>query len=216
MLDKSCPFCMSYPSAHWNDDETMYILECPNCNKRGITIKCEHKNPNEAHNLWNTRVYDTYIFKNIDIIKDLINEEHGLCIKSEEHQEVFDVLRMDDKNDGYFIMPNLDIVECQDGHVKELLHYLNIYTENTTYTEVSDICLNIGVVRISVMTGCLMVAIPSKYKRKQIDKLIELLCQKRFSNIKTYYFYHLLNKDKDEYEQFNNLNDLIMRIEKVK
>lgn len=215
MLDKRCPFCMSYPSAHWNDDETMYILECPNCNKQGITIKCEHKNPNKAHNLWNTRFYDTYIFKNIDIIKDLVNEEQGLCINSKEHQTVFETLRMDNKNDGYFIMPNLDIIECQDGHTKHLLQYLNIYTENHSFTDAS-ICIKLGIIRISVMSGCLMVAIPLKYTKKQLNKTIELLCTKAFNNIKTYYFYHLLDDGKENYNEYNNLNDLIMRIENIK
>jgi hypothetical protein len=215
MLDKNCPFCMSYPIAHWNEDETIYILECPNCSKNGITIKCEHKNPNEAHNLWNNRLYDNYIINNIDDIKKIITEEQGLGV-SDEHQEIFDVLRLDNKNDGYFIMPNLDIIECQDGHVKELLHYLNIFTENNLFTDVSTICLNIGVIRVSVMTGCLMVAIPIKYKRKQIDKLVELLCKTQFNNLKTYYFYQLLSKDNEIYEQFNQLNEIIMKIEEIK
>lgn len=215
MLDKRCPFCMSSPSSHWNDDETIYIMECENCKSKGITIKCEDKDPKKAQLLWNTRAYDCYIMKNIDIIKEVLNEDYVFFSKPEEHQEIIDVLRLDDKNDGYFIMPNLDILVCEDGHVKKLLQYLNIYTENSDFTEVSDICLKIGVIRISVMSDCLMVAIPQKYKRAQIDKTIEVLCQKNLKTLKSYYFYQLC-QDTNKYEQYNNLNELIIKLEEVR
>ena len=215
MLDKRCPFCMSTPVSHWNCDNSLYIYECPECSKKGITIRIENPNPEIAKQLWNERAYDEYIFNNANSIKEIITSESGLNIKSQEHQEIFDTLRMDTKNEGYFIMPNLDVINCVDGHTTELLRYLNIYNEIPSFTD-ADICLKFGVLRISIMSGCLMVAIPMKFKRKQLDKAIEIICQTKYSSLNNYYFYQLVNNDKDEYISYNNINDLIMRIENVK
>jgi len=214
MLDKRCPFCLSLPDSHWNDSKTMYIFECPKCLERGIIIKVENKNPEIAQQLWNERAYDNYIKENIDTIQNIIKNESGLNIKN-EHQEIFDVLQLDNKNEGYFIMPNLDVINCFDGHTKELLRYLNIYCDIPTFTD-ADVVLKFGVLRISIMSGCLMVAIPKRFKKKQLDKAIEIICQEKYSNLKNYYFYRLINNDNDEYESYNNINDLILRIEDVK
>jgi len=214
MLDKKCPFCLSEPYIHWNEDESLFVLECPKCKEKGITIKVEDKSPMVAHQLWNDRAYDNYIKENIETIEDIIVNESGLNIKN-EHQEVFDTLRLDDKNEGYFVMPNLDVINCNDGHTKELLRYLNIYSEVPSFTD-ADIVLKFGVLRISIMSGCLMVAIPKRFKKKQLDKAIEIICQQKYSNLNNYYFYRLVNNDKEEYMSYNNINDLILRIEDVK
>lgn len=215
MINKKCPFCLSDPISHWNNDNSLYIIECPTCSKKGITIKIENQDSLEAQKLWNNREYDNYIYNNIDSIKEILTEESGLNIKSEEHQKIFDTLRLDNKNEGYFIMPNLDVINCNDDHTKELLKYLNIYSETTSFTD-ADICLKFGVLRISIMSGCLMVAIPKKYKREQLHKAIEIICQTKYSNLNNYYFYRLINNDDEEYISYNNINDLIMRIEDVK
>lgn len=212
MLDKKCPFCMSDPIFYWND--LNFTIECPKCKEKGITIKIENKSPMVAHQLWNDRAYDNYIKENIETIEDIIVNESGLNIK-DEHQEVFDTLRLDDKNEGYFVMPNLDVINCNDGHTKELLRYLNIYSEVPSFTD-ADIVLKFGVLRISIMSGCLMVAIPKRFKRKQLDKAIEIICQQKYSNLNNYYYYRLVNNDKEEYMSYNNINDLILRIEDVK
>ena len=212
MNDKKCPFCLSEPYSYWND--LNFIIECPKCKEKVITIKIENKSPMDAHQLWNDRAYDNYIKENIDTIQDIIVNESGLNIKT-EHQEVFDTLRLDDKNEGYFVMPNLDVINCYDGHTKELLRYLNIYCDIPTFTD-ADIVLKFGVLRISIMSGCLMVAIPKRFKKKQLDKAIEIICQQKYSNLNNYYYYRLVNNDKEEYMSYNNINDLILRIEDVK
>lgn len=214
MLDKRCPFCLSEPYSHWNDDESLFVIECPKCKEKGITVKIENKSPLIAHQLWNDRAYDNYIKENIGAIQDILVNESGLNIK-DEHQEVFDTLRLDDKNEGYFIMPNLDVINCYDGHTKELLRYLNIYCDIPSFTD-ADVVLKFGVLRISIMSGCLMVAIPKRFKRKQLDKAIEIICQQKYSNLNNYYYYRLVNNDKEEYMSYNNINDLILRIEDVK
>lgn len=214
MLDKRCPFCMSYPDSYKDDKTSLYVKECKKCLQKGITIKVQGETLEIVSDLWNNREYDNYIYKNIKEIKNIYNEGFFKSNSKKEH-EILDTLRLSNINEGHFVMPNLDVLVCKDNHINEILRYLNIETDKNILTD-SSICLKFGIVKISMMSGELMVCIPNNIKKKQIDKILEIICNKKYFNLNSYYFYRLVNKNEEECCEYKTLNDLILKIESIK
>lgn len=212
MLNKRCPFCLNSPIFYNLDNK--YIIECSKCKKNNIIVKVIGDSEKEVLSKWNNREYDKYIKENSNNIKSILSSYNdGFLIKNDLDQNIIDVLRLNKDNIGIFIMPDLTIIKCNTGHATELLKYLDIDTEVDKITD-ADICLNLGIIRITIQESYLMVAIPNSYNKKQMSKLVDILMTEKFFNIKKYYLYEnkkteLLNNCRE----FNNINDLILGLE---
>ena len=209
MLTNRCPFCGNLPNETFVND--IYVIECLSCKKKGIQIRVENSIKDEAKLLWNTRYIDTYISENkTQVLAHIEDYLTGKVLKD----DITEILNLNKRHIGYFILDNGSILNCKDNHIKELLKYLGIETDNTELNDAS-ICQDFKVTRISIYDNVLLIALPKIYNRLQIAKCFEII-EKEEALLKTSIIRFEINYfKKDNYHLYstNNINDFLLKLD---
>ena len=204
---------MSLPNYYEKDGK--WTIECPNCLKNNIIVRIETDNKKLTEDLWNNRAYDKYIYDNIDNLYDILKNQNIMTLKNEDCEKIFDTLRLENINEGCFVTPNGDIINCNHNHIFALYEYLDLDPEYSPRDWDPTLCLKFNLARLSIFTNILAIDIPEKYKKIQIDVLIKLLCENKYKNINKFYLQIKNNNDTKQIE-YNNINDLILQLDKLK
>lgn len=209
MLTNRCPFCGNLPNETFVNG--IYIIECLSCKQKGIQIRVENSIKDEAKLLWNTRYIDTYINENkTQVLAHIEDYLTGKVLKD----DITEILNLNKRHIGYFILDNGSILNCKDNHIKELLKYLGIETDNSELNDAS-ICQDFKVIRISIYDNVLLIALPKIYNRLQIAKCFEII-EKEEALLKTSIIRFEINYfKKDNYHLYstNNINDFLLKLD---
>lgn len=209
MLTNRCPFCGNLPNETFVNG--IYIIECLSCKQKGIQIRVENSIKDEAKLLWNTRYIDTYISENkTQVLAHIEDYLTGKVLKD----DITEILNLNKRHIGYFILNNGLILNCKDNHIKELLKYLGIETDNNELNDAS-ICQDFKVTRISIYDNVLLIALPKIYNRLQIVKCFEVI-EKENTLLKASIIRFEINYfKKDNYCLYstNNINDFLLKLD---
>lgn len=180
MFFKNCPFCDESVKERYDVVKRKFIIECNNCKKNNLTIIAEADNLEELQNIWNLRI--TKINDDITIGKE---------------------------NYGYLIIYNGDIIKCDNSHPEEILHYLGIDT-NYKHFDYESACRKIGILRVSHHCGCVMLDIPNKITKIQIDKCIEIMY-----NYVDCVNFNIYLENKSKMISLSSINECILYLDKL-
>ena len=122
----------------------------------------------------------------------------------------FDMYSIGKSEYGYLIMPNGDVIKCNEPHPREILNYLGIFNEFNDF-DYENICKKIGILRICEHMNCIMIDIPFNVKKEQIDKCISLL-----HNYENYNNFHIYKSENEKMVDINSLNDCILELDAIK
>ncbi len=223
MFKKKCPFCFQEVQEYWDDGK--YIIECQECSKKGIIVKVISNSQEEAVSLWNTRVFDnhllnnpTYVLNEISIFNDLIKKCNNKSIIMQK-QEVDSVLNnfvfsFNRSEYGYLILPNASYIKCDESHVEELLKLLGIETNREIPELDESIYMKLGIIRVCNHNNCLMVVLPFKITKKQVDCIFNLISTTNIGKINSYCVYEDREKDYT-ITTFNDLSEMMLYLDKV-
>lgn len=223
MFKKKCPFCFEEVKEYW--DNGKYIIECQECQKKGIIVKVISNSQEEAISLWNTRVFDNHLLNNpeyaineISIFNEIIKKcnSGSYVFKKQEFNKdlnnfVFDFNRVDY---GYLILPDASYVKCSESHPEELLKLLGIETNNEIPELDESIYMKLGIIRLCNHDNCLMVVLPYKVSKKQIDCVFNLISSANIGKINSYCVYEDREQDYT-ITTFINLNEMMLYLDKV-
>lgn len=180
MFFKNCPFCNKAVKERYDNVTNRYVLECENCKKKNITIKIENNSLEELQKLWNLRITS-------------INDDKVIG----------------KTNYGYLIIYNGDILECNDSHPEEILNYLGINSDYNTFNY-EEICRKIGILRVSHHCGCVMLDMPNKITKIQIDKCIEIMY-----NYVDCVNFNIYLENKSKMISLSSINECILYLDKL-
>lgn len=110
-------------------------------------------------------------------------------------------------NYGYLLMPNGDVVKCDDSHPEELLAYLDIYNDYEEF-DYEELCMTSGIIRVSEHCNCLSIDLPNITNKTQSDKLFEVL--NNYIGIKKF-----IVKYKEVVTEINSISDLMLYLDKL-
>lgn len=181
----------------------MYLKPCPFCNSEPDF----HFDNNE----------EIYIIS----CKQCKKEGLIINIKGKDKFKIRDIwnkrnIQKEENNDksfyGYLIMPDNTIIECIDSHPEELLIYCGI-EKNDGEFDCEELCIELGIIRICIHNNCLFVVMPKKYKKSQIDNLLQLIMKDFNQIINSYCIYEY--KQEEKVTEFKTLNELILYIDGI-
>lgn len=224
---KKCPVCRKDCTLY--KDNNLYILECPNCKKNGLTIRIENKNYDDLIKIWNNREADNFLMKYPRESITFIELLNGKQIDSDKVKEIlkdFDYKKIEldvSSTLGYIEDLEGNIYSCTRSHIETLLSSLGIemtidYNQTSFDAIIQTVFTKRGYIKISTQAKCMMLEINyEKVNKKQIDSLIKFLSEdpKRFKDIKVYYIDLFDDEENCKIEVFYTLNDLILFLDKL-
>ena len=226
MFFKNCPFCNENVDYVYNSDDKLYTIKCDGCSKNGIIVSISHSDLTELQNKWNKRVFDDvllndteYSIKMLSFFNGTLKNKEDISIfRTDKYHKEFDSFNISEDIFGYMVMPNGDVIICDDEHSKELLKYLGIDDELNT-DEIISIAVSCGIIRISKQAKCLMFdLVPNKINKAQITSLIKFLVENsdKLNYIKTFCVYKNGGTCARDIEVLDTLNDLILYLDGIK
>lgn len=208
MFLKKCPFCNQPAESMYEKSD--YVISCKSCKNKGIDVKVVSKTMKEAQNLWNTRVFDEQLLKNpedtIRVLQICSNGDKQDCDLDID----FDPYELSKFGYGYLITED-SIIECDDSHREELLKYFGMESDNIDF-DYESACIECGIIRICLEDNCLMVVLPKKYNKKQIDMVMEVLYNKEISNRRMFVYENMFGEEK--ITEMKTLNELLLYIDR--
>ncbi len=180
---KSCPFCDCIPKLQFNTCNNKYYLQCDNCSKYGIILRCEQDTIEDTVRIWNKRWFDDKLlldkgeyqkfidayYYNQKIISNPDKRDRKLevklCLTSE--------WQGNQENYGCLIFEDGEIVSCDlYGHPEILMQRYNIMGDSADFDHVK-FCAEHKIVRITIYNSYLSIDIPLEYTKKQINAIFE-------------------------------------------
>ena len=223
MFKKKCPFCFEEVKEYW--DNNQYIIECQECLKKGLIVKSFADTKEDALSLWNTRVFDNHLLNNAEYVLNelkIFNEfmksgygEHTILKNNYIYSSLLNIILDINRVDyGFLVLPNATYIKCDDSHVEELMNYLGIETDKDIPELDEKIYMNLGIIRICNHDNCLMIVLPKRITKKQIDCVLNLISTQNNGKINSYCIYKDRENDYDLIS-FKDFNELYMYLDKV-
>lgn len=229
MFLKNCPFCNNNVEYVPQEDGT-YLMECPTCKEKGITISLKEKNLDKLQKLWNKRAFDDILLDNPIYGLTMLAFYNGNLVNKEKIHEIkhtyithnYETFNTTEDVFGYLLMPNNEVITCDDEHSIELMRFLGIdmfedNIEKFDNERIIKCAINGGVIRISKQAKCLMIDMsPEKVSYNQISKLMVLLANTEFKSMKSFCVYLNGAKTVSDIHTFKDLNELLLFLDGIK
>ena len=229
MYFKNCPICNSVVDYTYDSGKSLYIMHCPKCQEKGLTIKIEHSDINYIQKVWNDREFDNILLEDPEFSIKLLSFYNGTLkipsdihmLKNDTTHQGFESFSSSENIFGYLITLNGEVIICNKEHCEELMKYLGFDVSNIELSndDIMKVAINYGFIRISVQSKCLMIdLVPMKVDKKQITCLIDFLVENvdKLKCIQTFCVYTNNGVQKEDINVFNTLNDVILYLDKVK
>lgn len=229
MSFKKCPFCNN--PIEYKIKNNLYSICCDYCKSKGINLLVSAKTLDELKELWNNRTFDDILLDDPEYSIKLLsflsgkqqNPQDIVNIESDEKYKKYDSIMNSNDIFGYIVLTNGDIVICDEEHTLELIKYVGfdidcIDKENIDNDEILKMFVENGMIRVSKQMRCLMIDfVPLKVSKLQLNNLSVFLMKNKdkLSDIRLYCVYLNGGDKAEDIKQFDNLNDLILYLDKV-
>lgn len=219
MFKKHCPFCNTQPVIEY--DKFQYRLYCKKCQINNIQINIYGNTEEEVISKWNNRVLDNEIVNNPEkFLKITDNYNNNFyekisdgILKRQDFINLFsDTYSLNKITYGYLVLLNGRIINCKDSHGDEVLKLVNLPTGKEFDCE--NVCIRSGILRICMDYNCIMIVIPNKTSKIQLEAVFNILTELSKENFKAYCVFVPKNEDY-KVESFTNLNELYLYLDKI-
>lgn len=214
MFKKGCPFCDTQPIELFKNG--IYYIFCPTCKKNDIIVEISSTNLKDAVDKWNNRWLEKKLLENpeeiiqkINLYKNPIfetNTSHTIS-KTELKTILKETYTLNKMTYGFLILKDGTIIECENSHDDELLRLTKTNYNKDINQEI--VCLRAGILRICTDYNCIMVVIPYKTSKLQLNNAFLAINKLDLKDVNSYCV-SLPNKDSFDVYSFKTLNELLL------